>query len=547
MNTYIALTIGPIYKTFQNVRRTRELWAASFFFSFIMKNINEELRRQGIKNNDFILPFLKEGQSAELFKLKGFGFFPDRIIYKTEEGGIKLLIKAIDSSFNKLSGIIAPIISKKEEDILTFLKNYFQLSYIEKTLTESDSPNPILALSPYLDSLEQQNRYNLVEPQNNYLFEFFQKVNKRDDKNQNSFLDKFYEITDINGNRRVESLIEISTRELKYKNIDYKKLVNNNLWDNKGNKNDFLDQASDTNFLLALIGDCKNEYPEDDKNPFRSYHKYYCILKADGDKIGTTLKMLKQDSDVQGFSDNLTQWALGTYTAVRDFDGIPIYIGGDDLLCIVPVNNGKENVYDLIKRVDKIFKDLFKDQYPTLSFGVSITYYKYPLSEALITADDLLKRAKKEGGDRIAVQIVKHSGNEMVSVFDKSSDIYQETLPLFLNLLDDRNASNSSITYKIRENEKVFKEIGLFPPRVDNFINHLSNSKDNRDKTAFEELENDDKFIRLVKDTINHVYQQKAQEIIDQNMEKISVESMKEIYSIIRIVKFIKGLEDDKS
>ncbi len=53
--------------------------------------------------------------------------------------------------------------------------------------------------------------------------------------------------------------------------------------------------------------------------------------------------------------------------------------------------------------------------------------------------------------------------------------------------------------------------------------------------------------MRLVKNTISRVYEQKAKEIIDQNMEKISEAAMKEIYSMLRIVKFVKGIDDDKS
>ena len=47
MKTYLALTIGPIYKTIQRARKTRELWAASFLLSQFMKKLLEGLRGFG--------------------------------------------------------------------------------------------------------------------------------------------------------------------------------------------------------------------------------------------------------------------------------------------------------------------------------------------------------------------------------------------------------------------------------------------------------------------------------------------------------------------
>ena len=43
MNNYLAITIGPIYKTIQQARSTREIWAASFVFSLMMKEILKQL------------------------------------------------------------------------------------------------------------------------------------------------------------------------------------------------------------------------------------------------------------------------------------------------------------------------------------------------------------------------------------------------------------------------------------------------------------------------------------------------------------------------
>jgi len=550
-NTYIGITIGRIYKTFQNVRRTRELWAASFCFSFIMRNINQQLRIQGIKPEDFILPYFEEKEKDKLFNLKGFGFFPDRLIFKSKEGDLKL---SIDKSFELLSVEMEKVIDCKKDEIAIYLKNYFQICFIEKSLDDSENARVILALTPYLDTLEQQNKFQAVEPEPNLLFEFFKQINSRKNKSKKSFLYDHYEIEDINGNKRVESLIEIATRELakNEKVPNYQILINKNLWDENGSDIDVGNNGkdSDTEFLDALIKECARLYPEDKDNPFQTYHKYYCILQADGDKMGTALKGLSSVGDVQVFSNHLTKWAQETYKEVKEnYDGVPIYIGGDDLLCIVPVCNGNRTVFDLIQKIDSIFKTEFTSEYPSLSFGLSITYYKYPLAEAFAKAYELLKQAKKEGGNRVAVQIIKHSGSELVSVFDKASGLFKQTLNHFLTLLDDKEAANSSISYKLRENEKVFAQIGLSQERISHFVNHITDSKDEgKTEADYQALSNNnEKFIRLVKDTIYGAYKQKADEVLNKNMDKISEDAMKEIYSMLRIVKFVKGLDDDKS
>jgi CRISPR-associated protein Cmr2 len=558
-NTYIAITIGPIYKTFRNVRRTRELWAASFCFSFLMRNINDQLRHKGIESDDFILPYFKEEEKKGLFELKGYGLFPDRLIFKSKEGDLELLMQSIDKAFDILADKISGVIGAKDHTkVLDFLKGYFQISYIEKELTEKEMENVILGLSPYLDSLEQQNKYVLEEPKPNYLYQFFEKVNDRKDDKE-TFLDEHFEIQDINGNKRVESLIEISTRELRKPEINYVGLVNSYLWEKKGQSQkqgeDKPDKATDTDFLDALVQKCRKNYTETE-NPFRSYHKYYCIIQGDGDKIGTTLQGLNTVDRVKDFSIKLINWAKETYKAVKGYGGVPIYVGGDDLLCIVPVANGAKNVFDLMSDIDRIFKHEFPDAIPTLSFGLSITYYKYPLGEAIDKVYHLLKQAKEEGGNRIAAQIIKHSGNEMVTVFDKSSDLYRQTLTEFLKVLNNEDALSSGISYKLRDNAEVIKQIGLLPKRITYFINHLTDSEAElidrltdsaKQENEYNKLEDKEKFAHLIKETVARVYRQKANEIIEQNMDKISEAAMKEIFSMLRIVKFVKGLDDDKS
>ena len=55
MSKYIGLTIGPIAKTLHQARKTREIWGASYLFSYLMKKIIKKLKDKDVK---FVLPYL---------------------------------------------------------------------------------------------------------------------------------------------------------------------------------------------------------------------------------------------------------------------------------------------------------------------------------------------------------------------------------------------------------------------------------------------------------------------------------------------------------
>jgi len=65
--TYIALTIGPIYKTLSSAKKTRELWGGSYLFSYIMKQIILEFKerefvvRRTLKMKKFLMQKMKWG------------------------------------------------------------------------------------------------------------------------------------------------------------------------------------------------------------------------------------------------------------------------------------------------------------------------------------------------------------------------------------------------------------------------------------------------------------------------------------------------------
>jgi CRISPR-associated protein Cmr2 len=132
---YIALTIGPIYKTLKDAKKPKELFSSSYIFSYIMKKIIKQF-----KDRKFITPYVGE----DAFKEDKVGLFHDRFIFESKDGDLTKLEDAIDS-------VISDVADKLDIDFES-AKEYLQINYLEKEL-EKDA-NPIKVLMPYLDTKE---------------------------------------------------------------------------------------------------------------------------------------------------------------------------------------------------------------------------------------------------------------------------------------------------------------------------------------------------------------------------------------------------------
>ena len=134
---YIALTIGPIYKTLKNAKKPKDLFASSYIFSYIMKNIIKEF-----KDRTFITPYIKDGSIFD--ENSPVGLFHDRFIFESIDGDLSKLEMIIINVCND----IASQLGLEHHQV----KEYLQIHYFEKEL--DDSKNPILELTSYLDTKE---------------------------------------------------------------------------------------------------------------------------------------------------------------------------------------------------------------------------------------------------------------------------------------------------------------------------------------------------------------------------------------------------------
>jgi len=363
---------------------------------------------------------------------------------------------------------------------------------------DKDNNSPILAINKYLDTCELQENYVSQETRN-YLSEYFNTINFKS-KGDFSILIK----DAFDGKKVFPSIIEIATKELSTKRNYNDKVQEtqveeeNSFEQKKALKNDH------ENTLMAKIKELAGE-------DFRSRHKYICILQADGDSIGKVISEIGNDEDqITAFSKCLYDFAKKAAQLVFEYGGQPVYIGGDDILAFAPVYNNGKNIFDLITVLDQEFFAKFKDYevQPSLSYGISISYYKFPMAEALEAARDLLfqKAKKTENKNAVAFQLLKHSGQAYKTVLHKqktqskeSETVYELFLEMLTKQIEDNNLI-SGVIYTLNQNEVLLEKIGMCENRMDFFFENQFNESVHltKDKKLIPFLESVKKFVVAV-------------------------------------------------
>jgi len=518
---YFAITIGPIYKTFQNARKTRELWAASYMFSFISKLLIEEINRK--EASAIYIPYFN-------IVPKGIGIYPDRIFLQSEVINISDIEAFTNNTYENVALILDQI--EGNSNSLQFIKEYFRIYTVQYNIIENE--NPLLIGNQLLDTTELRTRWQTYE-QPNQLLNSFRQINKliiNDKKWINDHLDE----RDIFNEIRFESLIEIATRPVRHINIPvYKNIVKKNCYKDSGEEIDGSEDPFITELKTALNHNNEIEV-------FKNYHKYICVVKADGDMVGRYIKSITKniESELTTISKKLYDWAIATSELIKAYMGVPIYIGGDDVLFIAPVvGPNNQHIIDLCKNINEIFKGQFYETRvddkgpikPTLSFGISITYYKFPLNEAVQKADELMVLAK-ETRNTLCMSHLKHSGNsiELNLSLDNANGITQKFMEL-VPYFEKNGKFVNSLIHHLREHESIYRILKGDAERIKNYLLNnfdMANLKDLVIITA-----------DLIADVIN------KHQAIDGDRVK-SITAMEEVFNMLRILKFLNGHDDGK-
>lgn len=536
---YTALTLGPIIKSLMLARRTKELWAASYFFSWLMGQIIQQLNN----NEAIILPYPEKNST----KTKSAGIFPDRLILQSENGLFNELNIAVNSALEEA------IIQFNFKNInINDLKSYINAYIIEFEFNKrknKEHDNIVFQAYDYLASCELNSNYS---PEDTDIFlRMLQHIGSS----------KIYK--DIfQNNAQYPSIIEIATKGLTLINYFSSKSVENQ---KKYQDNlDFFQQNENTedgeiwneidyfykqekNYVNYIVEKEAKEEAIEKCNLYgklKTSHKYIAIVQADGDSISKIIQNIAKENDkkkIETFSKALSNFSIEAANEIEKYGGTPVYVGGDDLLFFAPIANAKSksenkneqinnHIFKLISQIDKLFEtnilnneeiNFDGDKIPSMSYGISITYYKYPMHEALRSAQSLLfGRAKKDNNEQknaVAFRVLKHSGQYFEAV------LFKPFIDEFEKILNINNKlALHSIIYNIDAHKSMLKEIITDKARLIAFFDNFYNDK----KT--------DEVKQLINDVINMLY-------LTYNKTNDFKQTINQVYAQLRLVKFLNA------
>lgn len=504
---YAAINIGPIIDTISMARKPRELWAASYLFSFLMECIIEEIKKKG---KTIVSP-----ASLDSNKKIGVGLYPDRIYLKDIKD--EELKDVVDKAFGTFS-------AKTEIG-----RDYINVMYV--SIESEDGEGVIKTLNQLLDCTELYNRPVSDKSRGDVL-----------DLIQEKYGSPLFMHAFGYPKFKIRALEKIATYQLlKLKDqaeIEKKPCDEAREKENKDKAVDL--ETTEDEFYKQIKAKFKNDY--------HSYHKYICVVQADGDNMGSIISALKNE-EVMTLSAALLGYGEKACGMIKEFGGLPIYAGGDDLLFLAPVVSDQGNIFGLLSKIDACYKETVDEAmgenkisrpekdgealHTTLSYGLSVSYYKYPLYEALKSARELLFNTAKnvQGKNAIAWCLRKHSGTGFSGSFCKDASkgkVYQ----IFTKLMTCSESEEviSAIAHKLRQNEDLLEII--------------RKKKDKNRVTAFyhkvmeEENPEKDSYLKYTRELLCALFDS------DEGNTRPITDILTTMYGMLRTAKFINGEGD---
>ena len=527
---YVGITIGPIFKTIGEAISPAGLWFGSYFFSTVTKKLCEKLVE--IPNVKIFSPFYNSNSNQNPQE-DGIGRYHDRILFSVDGNTVteEKLQKIISAVKKEMAGKFGKFNSGQIEN---FINNYLRIDFVilnEETINEiigksgKAGNNIAIILNDALDALELmaagkgRTDMNLFAP-------FFagQKGNR------NIYIKKSKLFTDTKPNSQL--VIKHPDRDSDLKAIE------------------------DIALSRKKEENSSEEIPDGGVTPTRS--EYYAVVNSDGDKVGTLLKALCKDVDISQQSDRINSFSKACLDyageaakLVGKYGGMTIYAGGDDLLFIAPVHS----LFSLCSELDEMFKKTLKKGLEevdlpddsinvSLSFGVAVQYVKYPLYEALERARVQLYKAKESCGNRLGIELVKHSGKTVQLMIEN------EKLDVIDGLIKYRATTNDqaleSVLYNLQDTEIIFRL--LFEKTGQNIFNfqeykmRFLNNFNNPNQLSYHSYLNEiakffyDNYLKYKPDT-----KEKVDGVCTKRNISIGEFYTKELQAILFLVKFWQG------
>lgn len=539
MARYFGITIGPIMDTISLTSKPAGLWCGSYLFSYLVRKLCEALIRKGIRQENFLSPFVGalSGPAPVMRQVPGVGLFHDRIIFRAACWSMEDIKSITDQVKRDISISLADAAARSMEE--GFIYTYLQIHVVEKEVGTGE--NPVSVLSRYLDASELMYTFN-----QNYI--------------SNPIVDLFDKDREDGG----------SAAELLKESF--------------------------------LVRDCGGEWPllKKPENSIMSMEdiaavciekkylkqsRYCAVIKADGDYMSRILEELMRDKDgkclpedkrdemIRGFSQTcLEKYEVEAAKKLKEYGAVNIYAGGDDLMFIAPLTgvNG-ESLFELLKSVRQIFTESYKSyredvykmcgkyvELPTLSFGVVIHYYKFPLYEWVKEAAEILDSGAKRVKDKdfLALKWTKHSGKTRILALEQinSSPVYEEFLN-FLNAVQNGETENekkerflNSVPQKFHQFHELLRyALECGEDAVENFMHNTFDSEIHGRSEFQLYLERILKMMLVVRKYVLELSDEKAESIAETiYKERITDKYEMTIYAVVNMITTAKFLIEGK-
>jgi CRISPR-associated protein Cmr2 len=488
IQSYAGFTIGPIYDVLSHARKTRELWFGSYFFSWFMERMIEELSKN--KDIKILVPYVEDpfqpnqsitGKYHDRFILRS--FLEKENLYNeiqlASDNALEHFVCLIDNLVNS-SAKAKYLTGINKDRIKTELNDYIQRNFVVLEPSIIDKDTLVKSISSYLDSMEENRFFNTGILDNTcFICKTLPAVveakilaKKDADEVQDEkklcplcfikyFCFKSGEIKKKINQKdfRYPPILDISAGELLTHEVKKKNSI-------------FEDYERDYNFE-----DIEKTFEEvcgkdKAKDTIKPYHKYLAIVQADGDNLGEVLKNYPNPDDIADkFSKPLWNFAGVAEHLISSYKGEPIYIGGDDILAFMPVafkgdDGSTKTVFDLAVELSDKYRDMVdkKQGKTSLSIGINIAYYKYPLSMAMHnTREQLFNKAKGGNKNALAMLLTKHSGHQIGFKFRFNTS----EIEIFSKLLREILAEKIDLPHSLHHNLSRFKTVIAHIPDED--------------------------------------------------------------------------------
>ena len=142
-----------------------------------------------------------------------------------------------------------------------------------------------------------------------------------------------------------------------------------------------------------------------------SARPFYALLLMDGDRLGSLLRQ----NDERSVSAALARFVEQVPDTIADRNGVTVYVGGDDVLAMLPVTTAVDCAVELRRAYDAAFQPLqlkATGRRATASAAIVFAHYRCPLRDVLTCAHAQLDGMAKEGNGRnsLAVAVMLSGG-----------------------------------------------------------------------------------------------------------------------------------------